>query len=274
MTLGFAPIMMLVDVTRRNKLDYQNVLVKREQRVATVTLNRPERLNAGDLRTMEELLDAFRKLERDDEVRVILLNGAGRVFCAGVDLRSNTLDPDTLPVVMDTISELILTMRRLPKPIIAAVHGAAVGGGMNLALACDIILAAENTKFSQPFVLRGLHPDTGGTYFLPRLIGRVKACELFFTGRFFDAEEANRLGLINQVVPADELEAKANELALKLAKNAPKAMARIKRSVNDALEMSLASMLEHEATTQILCAMGEEVREGVRAFLEKREPVF
>jgi len=255
-------------------MNYERIVVKKEHRIGILTLNRPDKLNAFDPKSFEELKDAFAELESDDEIRVILVNGAGRVFSSGADFKSDILVPDVLRKVMDRIAELILMMKRLPKPIIVAVHGAAAGGGMNFALAGDIVLAAEGTMFSQPYILRGLHPDAGGSYFLPHLIGAVRACELFFTGRNFDADEAYRIGLINQVVPIAELETRAKQLAMELAKRPPKAMRLIKYSIYQALEMSLASVLEREARSQLLCAMSDELKEGIQAFLEKREPVF
>ena len=244
--------------------------------VATITLDRPEARNALDATLKRELLAAIRAAGRDRAVRVIVLTGAGSAFCAGQDLRETT-GPDAPPlstVLRETYNPLILAMRRLDKPIVAAVNGVAAGAGMALALACDLRIAADGASFVLAFGRVGLVPDSGSTWFLPRLVGPARAAELALVGDPLSAADAERWGLVSRVVPAAELAAEARTLALRLAAGAPQAIALTKRALNRSLEAGLAGQLEDEAALQGIAGRTADHREGVAAFLEKRPPRF
>jgi enoyl-CoA hydratase/carnithine racemase len=258
-------------------MNYKNLILKKEDRIATITLNRPEKLNAFDGQTLDEIMEAFREVAEDSNVRAVIITGAGRAFCSGADLSSSGLRFDGVAANvkhMQEVALLIMGIRNMPKPVIAAVNGFAVGGGCNLALACDIIIASEEAKFIEPYVLRGIHPDWGSTYFLPRLVGLAKASDILLTGRVVDAVEADRIGLVSRIVPADKLESATKELAIALAKSAPVAISMAKVSLNQALATDLPTALECEARAVTIANMTEDRNEGIAAFLEKREPVF
>lgn len=244
--------------------------------VATITLDRPDALNALTVGLKTELLAAFRSAARDGDVRVIVLTGAGRAFCAGQDLRER-LEPDALPLaaeIRQRYNPLIVAMRSLEKPIVGAINGVAAGAGASLAFACDIRLAAEGASFVLAFGRVGLIPDSGATWFLPRLVGAAKAAELALTGDPLSAAEAERFGLVARVVPADGLLAEARKLALRLAAGAPRALALTKRALERSWELSLADALEHEASLQGVAGETADHAEGVAAFVEKRPPRF
>lgn len=248
--------------------------------IATLTLNRPERLNAlgGTLR--EDLGDGLRRAADDDAVRVIVLTGAGKAFCAGGDVkamheaRTEGRPRPLMERVAPGRDQVVLAMQASPKPLIAAVNGAAAGAGMNLALACDIRLASTTARFSQAFVRRGLHPDWGGTYFLPRLVGMAKACELIFTGDVIDAAEALRLGLVSAVHPPEQLLPATYALAARIAAGPPIAIRLARRALQHNLAVDLRAALEFETFAQNVCFETEDAEEGIRAFVEKREPMF
>lgn len=244
--------------------------------VLTLTLNRPEALNSFTIDMKDELLKALKDAARDTEVRVIVLTGAGRAFSAGQDLKERQA-----PGVADLGTELrlrynpiILAMRRLEKPIIGAINGVAAGAGISLALACDIVMAADNATFIEAFARVGLVPDTGSTWFLPRLVGPARAAEMMFTADPVDAPTAERIGLINRVVPADKLMDEAGALAARLAKSAPIALALAKRALNRANEMTLDEALDFEAQLQSVAGRSNDHKEGVAAFVEKRAASF
>jgi len=261
-------------------MTYQCLLYEVKDGIATLTLNRPDRLNAlgGTLR--EDLHDAIAKCSADPEVRVVVITGAGRGFCSGGDVKSmsergqtglNTSVEERIAPLRDRV---LLAMRDCPKPIIAAVNGAAAGAGVNLALACDIRIASATAKFSQSFVKRGLTPDWGGSYFLPRAVGTAKAFELIFTGDTIDAAEAQKLGIVNTVVAPEELMGETYKLAKKIAAGAPIATQLAKRAIQHAEHADLRAALEFETFTQSICRDTEDHKEGVKAFMEKRAPVF
>lgn len=259
---------------------YKCLLYQVQDRIATLTLNRPERLNALGDTLRADLHDAILKASADDEVRVLVITGAGRGFCSGGDVKAMS-ERDQAGQSHPFAEQLapgrdrcIAAMRDCPKPIIAAVNGAAAGAGFNLALACDMRIASSAAKFVQAFVKRGLHPDWGGTYFLPRVVGTAKACELIFTGEPIDAAEAGRLGIVNAVVAPDELMARTYELAKKIAAGPPIAIQLAKRAIYRNLDVDLRAGLEFETYAQNLCRHTEDSKEGVRAFIEKRAPVF
>lgn len=258
-------------------MNYETILLQKDGPVATIAFNRPQRKNAVNPKTVEELLKALRDVANDNAIRVLVVTGSGGVFCSGGDLQSEMFQPK------DAIADKIMTarygdvtfaIRSLPKPVIAAVDGAAVGIGFHYALACDIIIASDRARFAEGFAGIGLHPDGGGTYLLPRLVGVAKALELIFTNRMVDAQEAERIGIINKVVPAEKLDATVKELALSLASGPSIAFGLAKISVYQAQSLDLASALEAEARAQAICLHTEDHREGVAAFLAKRKPQF
>jgi 2-(1,2-epoxy-1,2-dihydrophenyl)acetyl-CoA isomerase len=253
------------------------LLVTLEEGIKRITFNRPERRNSVDTETVELLRDAIYQSARD-ESKVVILTGAGEAFCAGADLQAtgagDIRNLDVTASLRSHTNPTILAMRRLSKPIIARVHGPAAGVGCNYALACDLIIASERAKFGQVFVKIGLMPDGGSTYFLPRLVGYAKAFELMATGDIISAQEALALGLINRVVPVEELDATVNDLAARLAAAPSLALAKIKEGLNHGEKTDLASALEFEAVNQAACFQSGDFAEGVKAFLEKRKPQF
>jgi len=261
-------------------MTYKCLLYEVKDGVATLTLNRPERLNALGDTLRDDLLDAITRSSADPEVRVMIVTGAGKGFCSGGDVkamneaRESGRERSLVDRIAPSRDRTLLAMRDAPQPIIAAVNGAAAGAGMNLALACDMRIASSAAKFSQAFVRRGLHPDWGGTYFLPRLVGIAKACELTFTGDVIDAPEALRLGLVSQVVAPEELMPSVLALARKIAAGPPVAIRLAKRALYRNSECGLREALEFETFAQNACTETEDAREGIRAFVEKRAPVF
>src|SRR5437870_1003407 len=261
-------------------MTYECLIHEVKDGIATLTLNRPERLNAlgGTLR--DDLHDAITRSAADPDVRVLIITGAGKGFCSGGDVKAmneakeGQRERPLLEKIAPGRDRTLLAMRDAPQPVIAAVNGAAAGAGMNLALGCDIRLASTAAKFSQAFVKRGLHPDWGGTYFLPRLVGMAKACELIFTGDIIDAAEALRLGIVSQVYPPGELLPAAYERARKIASGPPVAIRLAKRALYHSEETDLPGALEFETFAQNVCSETEDAREGIRAFVEKRAPAF
>jgi 2-(1,2-epoxy-1,2-dihydrophenyl)acetyl-CoA isomerase len=244
--------------------------------VATITLDRPDALNALTVPLKHELLAAFEQVAADDAVRAVVLTGAGRAFCAGQDLRER-LEPDAAPL-QDEIrlryNPLIRAMVGLDKPLIGAINGVAAGAGASLALACDLRIAAEGASFLLAFGRVGLVPDSGATWLLPRLIGGAKAAELALTGAALTAADAERLGLVLRVVPGEELAAAAQALAAQLAAGAPVALALTKRALAASWDATLAEQLETEADLQGRAGATADHAEGVAAFVERRPPRF
>ena len=244
--------------------------------VATVTLDRPDALNSLTVPLKEELLATFRRLGRDRGVRAIVLTGAGRAFCAGQDLRER-LEPGAAPLateLRERYNPLILAMRTLEKPIVGAINGVAAGAGASLAFACDLRIAAESASFLLAFGRIGLVPDSGATWFLPRLVGPAKAAELALTGESLSAADAERFGLVARVVSAESLLGEAQALAARLAAGAPRAIALTKRALDRSWDATLEESLEYEAYLQGIAGATDDHREGIAAFGEKRPPRF
>jgi enoyl-CoA hydratase/carnithine racemase len=261
-------------------MTYECLLYEVKDGIATLTLNRPERLNAlgGSLR--QDLFDAVTRAGADPEVRVMVVTGAGKGFCSGGDVKAmgeakaGQRERPLIEKIAPGRDRTLLAMREAPQPIIAAVNGAAAGAGMNLALGCDIRIASTTAKFTQAFVKRGLHPDWGGTYFLPRVVGMAKACEMIFTGEVIDAAEALRLGIVSRVVAPEELLPTAYEVARRIAAGPPVAIRLAKRSLYANEDLDLRGALQIETMAQNICFETEDATEGIRAFGEKRTPVF
>jgi 2-(1,2-epoxy-1,2-dihydrophenyl)acetyl-CoA isomerase len=250
-----------------------------EDGVATLTFNRPERMNALSTPIMEGLLHGLPRLAGDPGVRVIVLTGAGRAFCAGGDVKSMAEGGEERSAAEGTARlrsrmEVSRILHELPKPTIAMINGPAAGAGLAFALACDLRIAGTSARLVTAFVKVGFSGDFGGSYFLTRLVGTAKARELYFTGRPVDAEEALSLGLVNRVVPDDQLGDTTMELAHSLAQGPQIALSLMKRNLNCAESSGLAELLDLEAANQVLTGRTEDHREAAKAFVEKRAPVF
>jgi 2-(1,2-epoxy-1,2-dihydrophenyl)acetyl-CoA isomerase len=261
-------------------MPYETILYDLNGPVLTITLNRPDKLNALTAELLHELRAAFEQAGNDQQVRVIVLTGAGRGFCAGADLaaasalRASEVDFSYSKMLSSTYHPLILTMTVLPKPIIAAVNGVAAGAGMSLALACDLRIAAESASFVQAFIKIGLVPDSGSTWLLPRLIGTARALELMMSGRKVSAWESRALGIANQVVSDAELSSVVDAIANQYAVAPTKTIGYLKQAVNFALSSTLADALAKEADMQDMAGNTSDHFEGVAAFLQKRPPLF
>ena len=255
----------------------EKLLVSLEDGIKRITINRPERRNSVDRETVQLLRDAVIE-SAEDGTRVVILTGAGESFCAGADLAATSerdiANFDVTRSLRENVNPTILAMRDLPVPIIARVHGHAVGVGSNYALACDMIVASEQALFGQVFVKVGLMPDGGGTFFLPRLVGYHKAFELMATGEIISAPEAYQLGLVNKVVPLAELDATVDGLATRFAQAPRVAIAKIKAGLNNGAQSDLAAALDFEAVNQDACFHSPDFIEGVAAFMQKRKAVF
>jgi 2-(1,2-epoxy-1,2-dihydrophenyl)acetyl-CoA isomerase len=258
---------------------YETILYETEAGVATIGLNRPERLNAFDGKMHEELHDALDVAASDEEVRCVVLRGEGRGFSAGADLRSEDLSredgepPDLGAYLRRNFSPSVKRISGMDKPVLASLHGPVYGAGLGLALACDLRLAAESATFSVAFIKIGLMPDAGVSFFLPRVVGLGRAMEMSMLGDAVDAPEAQRIGLV-RVVPDGELESETAALAACLATMPTTALAWIKRSLYASFEGDLAAVLEAEAEGQSACGYTRDHAEGLAAFFEKREPGF
>lgn len=259
---------------------HQTILAEDADGVRTITLNRPDVLNSINTGMLQELGRAVRDADRDKGVRCLILTGAGRGFCAGQDLadvadRYKSDNPIELGHHLRKFyNPLIIRLRKMEKPVIASVNGVAAGAGCSLALAADMRVAAESAGFIQAFIKVGLVPDSGSTFFLPRLIGVARTLEMACTGRKISAEEALRVGLVNQVVSDGELAEAAMKLARRLASLPPRGIALTKRAINAAWGSDLETQLEYEAMLQTTVGKTADHREGVAAFLEKRDPRF
>jgi 2-(1,2-epoxy-1,2-dihydrophenyl)acetyl-CoA isomerase len=244
--------------------------------VATITLDRPDALNALTVAAKQELLGALRAVARNRAVRAVVLTGAGRAFCAGQDLKER-LEPDAAPLAVELrerYNPIIRQMRALDQPIVGAINGVAAGAGASLAFACDVRLASDLASFRLAFGRIGLVPDSGATWFLPRLIGPARAAELALLDEPLSAADAERIGLVARVVPAASLMTEAHQVAMRLAALAPQALALTKYALDRSWTVGLDDALEDEAYRQGLAGATADHREGIAAFLEKRQPRF
>jgi enoyl-CoA hydratase/carnithine racemase len=259
--------------------DYQYIITRITDGIGTITLNRPDRLNSFEEVMREELVQATRETIGHPDVRAIVLTGAGRAFCAGadVDYMGEALDRKDYDSAMGLVlsgGEVVRMLREAPQPVLASLNGPAAGGGANLALACDLRLASEHAAIGQVFHKIGVHPDMGGTYFLPRLVGPSKALELIWSAAMIPAERCLELGLVNRVVAHDQLAAETASWAARLAALPPIAAQAAKEAVYRSERSDLATMLELEAEIQLACFRSGDAEEGMAAFREKRVPEF
>jgi 2-(1,2-epoxy-1,2-dihydrophenyl)acetyl-CoA isomerase len=258
---------------------FEHVRTSVAEGIGTVTLNRPDKLNAFAGRMRQELAEAVQQVADSDDVRVLVVTGAGRAFCAGADVgymreALEREDWEAARGLVEAGRTVVSTIRSVAKPVVASVNGAAAGAGANLALACDVRIASDRAAIGQTFNRLGVHPDWGGTYFLPRLVGPAKALELIYSGEMIDADEAHRLGLFNRIVPHDRLEEETLAFARMLAAKPPIALALAKRAVYQSEQRPLDEMLLVELDHQVRCFQSEDAKEGLQAFLEKRPPSF
>ena len=257
----------------------QEVLYTKEEGIGIITLNRPEKLNALTHEMLHRLDSIIEEVKKDDRVRAAILTGIGRTFSAGTDISGEV--PQTVQIEINLMKERVSTEYRqsmwffnsIPKPVVCAINGAAVGIAAEFTLHCDIRIAAESARWGEVFVLRGMTPDTGaGTYLLPRIVGLAKACELVFSGEIIDAREMLRIGLVSKVVPDAELMSAAREMAMKLTRGAPLAVQMAKQLMYRGLEQTMETHQEAARYCFQLSCKTEDVREGIVSFFEKREP--
>ncbi|MBA4079042.1 MAG: 2-(1,2-epoxy-1,2-dihydrophenyl)acetyl-CoA isomerase [Cyanobacteria bacterium PR.023] len=260
--------------------DEKILLTEKKNGVGIITLNRPDKLNAFSDELTFQLQDALKEMEKDKEVRAIILTAAGRGFCAGQDLQSRSIAQEMgeRPSLGDSIrrryNPIVIKLRRIEKPIIAAVNGVAAGAGASIAFACDYRIVTDKVNFIQSFTKVGLIPDSGATFILTRLVGLTKAFELMLSADKLSAEEALNLGIINKIVGEDDLMKEAIALAEKLAAGPTKAFGLTKRAVNRAVFDDLEELLEYEASLQEIAGRSDDFAEGVKAFVEKRTPQY
>jgi len=258
------------------KVEFKSIIYEKADGIAKITFNKPDKLNAADIAFLTELLSALEDAERDENVKVVIITGSGRAFSAGMDLSmfKEGVRAYDFSKIMELGHKVTRFIENMSKPVIAAVNGYALGGGCEIALACDLTIAADTASFGQPEINLAFYPSWGGTQRLTRLIGYKKAKELILLGDRISAEEAYRLGIVNAVVPADKLMEKAMEYAKKLASKSPIALKVAKRLVNSALETNLEAGLRMEVMQSALFPATDDFNEGLKAFFEKRQPEF
>jgi 2-(1,2-epoxy-1,2-dihydrophenyl)acetyl-CoA isomerase len=256
--------------------ELESITVERADGVVTITLRRPEKKNAADAAMWNELLDEFRAIAASADDRAVILTGAGGNFCSGADLWQGSAGeaPRHQLSAMRHITDVCLALHRIPQPTIAKVRGVAVGAGLNMALACDLIVASDNARFSEIFAKRGLSLDFGGSWLLPRLVGMHRAKELALLAEIIDAARAAEMGLVNRVLPDEEVDAFVADWAARLAAGPPIALAMSKRLLNNSLAVTLEEALDDEGLSQTVNFGTKDTVEAIKAFVEKRDPVF
>jgi len=252
-------------------MEFQNIILEKEDGIATITFNRPEALNALNNQTRLEFRNVMSDIQDDDDIKVVIVTGAGRAFVAGSDIKELK---NTTPLEAHSITRLGEIIENLEKPVIAAVNGFALGGGCEIAMACDLIIASEKAKFGQPEINIGVIPGGGGTQRLQRIAGVHKAKELIFTGDIIDAKEAEKIGLVNKVVPVDQLEALVKEIAQKIAGKSSAAIKLAKAAINRGMRTDLETGLAYEKELYSLSLTTDDKAEGIEAFIEKRKPKY
>ena len=254
---------------------YKTIIVEKKENIGFLTLNRPEVRNAFNQELIDETRDALRRIDKDEEIRVLIVTGAGKAFQAGADIAElSVMKPMDILRWNEGIVRINAALEKLRQPVIAAINGAAMGGGLELAVSCTLRVAAESAKMALPEVKLGIIPGTGGTQRLPRLIGKGRAAELILTGDVIDAQEAHRIGLVNRVVPDGQAVVAAEELARKIMVNAPIAVEMAKDSLEIGKDLPLEHAVQYSQKNCITCFSTDDMREGTSAFLEKRKPQF
>jgi len=257
-------------------MEFKNILYEKRDGIATITINRPQAMNAMNRETIPEILSGLEDADKDENVRVVVITGAGeKAFCAGLDLKPMR-DISVMKAVETSRlgQKLTLAIEELGKPVIAAINGYALGGGLELAMACDIRIASEKARVGQPEVNVGLLPGWGGTQRLPRLVGKGIAKELIFTGKMIDAKTAERIGLVNMVVPPERLKSAVEELSREIMSKPPIAIKLVKELINNSIETDQGTGLIHEAEAFGILSSTEDYKEGISAFIEKRKPEY
>jgi 2-(1,2-epoxy-1,2-dihydrophenyl)acetyl-CoA isomerase len=260
--------------------DYETILYETSESITKITFNRPDVLNAFNEKMGREFLQALKTVARDNEVRCVIITGKGRAFSAGEDIQDlrtqyeHGENPRLGQRLLYKYNPMVREIRRMEKPVIAAINGVAAGAGTGIAYSCDIRIASETAKFIQAFIRIGLAPDSGTSFFLPRLVGFSKAIELALTGDELSAKDAERFGLVAKVVPSDQLTATVQEYARKFASGPTKAIGLTKRALNESVSSNLETALEYESHLQEIAGATTDHIEAVRAFFEKRKPVF
>lgn len=262
-------------------MEYESIRLEKDEGIATITLNRPEKLNAWSPAMSQEFRDALKDIDNDGVSRVVVITGEGRAFCAGADVSGfdESIKANLSPaqrVRNETKQDLLgcTEIRRMLVPFIASINGPAVGVGLTLTLACDIRIASDKAKLGVIFTRMGLIPEFGSTYNLPQIVGIAKACELVFMGKMIDAQEAEKIGMVNQVIPHDDLKQATTDMARTIANGPPIAIQMAKLSLYQGLDANLQTQVIWERLVQNYLKYTEDHKEGVRAFLEKRQPVF
>ncbi|MBI2830826.1 MAG: enoyl-CoA hydratase [Chloroflexi bacterium] len=266
-------------------MEFKTIILKKDENVATIIMNRPDRMNALIPEMFGELKEALEEVNTDDDVRVVILTGAGKGFCTGSDIKEGSAAKgqglraekgidEVRQHIRHNPQKITLAIRNLEKPIIAAVNGPAVADGFDWALACDLRVGSENARFMNAFVRMALFPNTGATWLLPRIVGLGKALEILYTGDWLNAEEAHRIGVLNKLVPATDLESETMSLARKLAKQPPVSLRLMKMQTYRGLDISLEAALELAADGEAMTLKTEDHKEALAAFTEKREPKF
>ena len=256
-------------------MTYEGLNLEKEVGIATLTLNRPEQLNAITVPMSHSFSRALDEVDKDSDVKVLIITGAGRGFCAGLDISAfGLVEAMSAKELTDLMRRLALPLYNLSKPAIAAINGSAVGAGLSIAMLCDTRIASEKARFSSAYINMGIIPDVGGTYSMPRIVGTAKAFELMVTGDTFDAAEAERIGIVSRVVPEDEVMEAARELAGRIAKGPSAAIELIKQALARSLHNNIEQQIEFECFADYICLRTEDHKEGVKAFFEKRPPEF
>ncbi len=257
-------------------MDFREIILKHNDGISTIVLNRPDLMNVLTFDLLRELKQGLEYCASHTETKVIIITGAGRAFCAGGDIKTMVSGMDSTKTLrfIEGSADMIRLIRSMEKPVIAAVNGLAVGAGFNYALAADLVIASEKAVFMQGFSKLSMIPDAGGTYFLPRIIGMHKAKELFYTNQLINASDAEKMGIVNRVVKPDELEQEATKLAQQLVKGPARAIALGKLLLNRSLDSDLDNALAAEAYAQVILMQTDDHKEGINAFLEKREGKF
>ena len=257
-------------------MEYKTILYEKKEGIGTITLNRPKSMNALNSTVLKELGQVLSEIEEDNDVKVVIITGSEKFFAAGADITE--IDKISTPIDAHSfLKDAQIAINRfedLGKPVIAAISGLALGGGCELTMACDLRIAAENAMFGQPEIKIGVIPGGGGTQRLPRLVGVTKAKELLYTGDFIDANEAHRIGLVNKVVPVASLMDEARKMASKIARQPAVTLQMTKIAVNGGMNVDLKSAMAYEARCFEILFSTEDQKEGVKAFIEKRKPVF